>query len=990
MLNKLIKALMGDANKREVQRLLPIVEKINALEPEMRALDNAGLQALTRDFQERLRQATDEGKARLQELQEELDHEHNDDERRRLRLEMEDLKKELDKDERAILDDILPRAFAAVREAAQRTIGQRHFDMQMLGGIVLHQGKIAEMRTGEGKTLVATLPLYLNALTGRGVHLVTPNDYLAKVGAQWMGPIYHLLGLSVGIVQSMGADPAMSSFLFDPDYVSADDRYQHLRVCSRAQAYAANITYGTNNEFGFDYLRDNMVQDLSQCVQREMYYAIVDEVDNILIDEARTPLIISGEAEESTSQYQRFDRIMRALRGRVVDPNEKDLETARKGVDYIVDEKERIVTLTEEGIARVERALGIENLYATENYELTPYMENALKAHAIFKLDRDYIVSDDKQVIIVDEFTGRLMYGRRYSEGLHQAIEAKEGVRVQRESLTLATITFQNYFRMYRRLAGMTGTAETEKEEFQQIYNLEVVVIPTHRPMIREDHADQIYKTAEAKFRAVLKEIKDCHEARQPVLVGTMAVETSEMVSNRLQRMGIPHQVLNAKQHEKEAQVIAQAGRPGSVTIATNMAGRGVDILLGGNAEGLARDELRRKGTDLATLESTVWQAALQRAQEACAADREVVLKAGGLHVVGTERHEARRIDNQLRGRAGRQGDPGSSRFYVSLEDDLMKRFGGPSVAKIMDRLGVDEDIPIEHNMVSNAIASAQIRVEGHNFDLRKHILEYDDVVNQQRQVIYDQRRLILGESNLKPIVLDILQDELRVIVPPYMSAEDEENWDLKGLHAAVDRMIHLPPSHSVATWANMSRDQILDQVLELAERGYDAHEAELGAEDMRAVERLLMLRAIDYRWVHHLTALDELREGIGLRAVGQRNPLVEYKREAFDAFDSLLTSIKSDIASLVLNTRIQPKPVMPRATHYAGASGGSAGSVRPIRKTKIGRNDSCPCGSGKKFKNCCMREGLSAEEAAAKATGGAKSPAPAKAQAAPRQVSKH
>ena len=954
MLKNVLRTILGDPNKRELQRLQPLVDAINTLEPEMQRRSEAELQELTRGFQDRLQQATEQGRAELRELQEELDREPDDDERRSLRLEIENLQARLDKEERAILDEILPEAFAAVREAAVRAIGLRHFDEQLIGGIVLHQGKIAEMKTGEGKTLVATLPLYLNALTGRGVHLVTPNDYLSKVGAQWMGQVYHLLGLSVGVVQSMGQDPAMSSFVFDPHYPTADDRYQHLRPCSRAEAYAADITYGTNNEFGFDYLRDNMVWELNQCVQRELHYAIVDEVDNILIDEARTPLIISGEAEDATSNYQRFARIARTLR----------LEA-----DYTVDEKQRIATLTEDGITKVERSLGIDNLYAPEHFELTPYLENALKAQVLFHRDRDYIVADG-QVIIVDEFTGRLMYGRRYSEGLHQAIEAKENVQVRRESLTLATITFQNYFRMYRRLAGMTGTAETEAEEFAQIYNLEVMVIPTHKPMIRDDHPDLVYKTAEAKYRAALQEIEERHTAQQPVLVGTLAIETSEMISDRLRRMGIPHEVLNAKNHEREAHIIAQAGQPGAVTIATNMAGRGVDILLGGNPEGLARDTLRRQGQDLATLDPAVWEEALAKAEQECAASREVVLAAGGLHVLGTERYEARRIDNQLRGRAGRQGDPGSSRFYVSLEDDLMRRFGGASVANIMDRLGVDEDIPIEHNLVTKAIANAQIRVEGHNFDLRKHILEYDDVVNQQRQVIYDQRRLVLSEANLRSTITEIMREELGDLVQAYTASDDEEEWDLRGLHAAVDRMIHLPPGHSPAPWADMSRQEIVTELHDLLEQSYDAQEESLGPEVLRQVERFVMLRSIDQRWVRHLTALDELREGIGLRAYGQRNPLVEYKREAFDAFASLLDAIKGDVSALVLNARIQAQPTMPRPTRLSGATGGSAGSTAAPaqrRASKVGRNDPCPCGSGKKYKNCCLREGLSHEAAAAR-----------------------
>ena len=953
MLKTWFKNLFGDTGQRELQRLQPIVEEVNALEPEMQGLSNQQLRELTDGFKARLGSVAHDDRAEIEDLRQQRDREEDEEERRALQRDIDGLQRDLDQTERGILDEILPRAFAAVREASVRAIGQRPFDMQVLGGIVLHRNRIAEMKTGEGKTLTATLPLYLNALTESGVHLITPNDYLSKIGVQWMGPIYHLLGAQASVIQSMGENYSMSSFLYDPNYVSADDRYQHLRPCSRAEAYAADITYGTNNEFGFDHLRDNMVMDLSQRVQRELYYAIVDEVDNILIDEARTPLIISGEAGESTELYARFARIVSGL---------------REGTDYTVDPKERLVSITEDGTNKVEHALGIDNLYDSANYELTPYLENALKAETLFGKDRNYIVRDG-QVIIVDEFTGRLMYGRRYSEGLHQAIEAKEKVKVQRESLTLATITFQNYFRMYRRLAGMTGTAVTEAEEFGQIYNLEVSVIPTNEPMIREDHPDEVYKTAEAKFRAVIKEIKARHEAQQPVLLGTLAIETSEMLSKRLTRARVPHQVLNAKYHEREAQIIAQAGQPGAVTIATNMAGRGVDILLGGNPEGLARDELRRKGQDLQELDPEVWEEALQSAEERCEANRQIVLEAGGLHVVGTERYEARRIDNQLRGRAGRQGDPGSSRFFVSLEDELMRRFGGPAVASLMDRLGVDEDIPISHGMVTKAIENSQVRVEGHNFDMRKHLLEYDDVVNQQRQVIYEQRSLVLSEANLKPIVLRILDDHVEELIQAY-TRDDEDEWDLRALHAAVDRIIHLPPAHSTATWEGMGPEEIVEQAQLLTRATYEAREEELGEDLMRQIERLLMLRVIDNRWVRHLTDLDELREGIGLRAFGQRNPLVEYKREAFAAFEQLLTDVQSDVANLVLNTQVQSREAAPRPLRYMGASGGSAGSTRsaPVRRSKVGRNDPCPCGSGKKYKACCLRKGLTPEEAAAEA----------------------
>jgi len=956
MLKRLLRKLAGDPNERYLQSIQPIVEQVAALEPEMQALSDEGLRDLTQAFRSRLAEVSAADQARLDELQEEIDHEGDDEERRVLRRELESLRADMDRNQRDILDEILPRAFAAVREAAVRAVGMRHFDEQIIGGVVLHRNRIAEMKTGEGKTLVATLPLYLNALTGRGVHLVTPNDYLSKVGVQWMGPVYHLLGLSVAVIQSMGQDPTMASFYFDPDHVSADDRYLNLRPCERREAYQADVLYGTNNEFGFDYLRDNMVLDRSQRVQRELHFAIVDEVDNILIDEARTPLIISGPAEESTSHYQRFAGLVARM---------------QPEIHFTFDEKERQVNATEEGIAFVERSLGIQNLYDSDNFELTPYLENALRARALYTRDRDYIVRDG-EVIIVDDFTGRLMYGRRYAEGLHQAIEAKEGVKVQRESLTLATITFQNFFRMYRRLAGMTGTAATEAEEFGQIYDLEVSVIPTHRPVIRDDAPDLVYKNSKAKFSAVIDEIARCHEAGQPVLVGTLAIETSEMIASRLKRRRIPHEVLNAKYHEREAQIIAQAGRPGAVTIATNMAGRGVDILLGGNPEGLARDALRRQGHDLQDLDPEVWREAEAKYEAECAADRERVLSAGGLRVIGTERYEARRIDNQLRGRAGRQGDPGSSRFFVGLDDELMRRFGGESVAGIMDRLGVEEDIPIEHNMVTRAIANAQIRVEGHNFDLRKHVLEYDDVVNQQRQVIYDQRRLVLSEPNLRPIVFDILAGQLSDLVDFHTAAEDEEDWDLRTLHALVDRTIHLPPAHSVATWANMEPDEIREQVIDLAEAAYDAHEERLTPEVMRQAERVIMLRSIDNRWIHHLTALDQLREGIGLRAFGQRNPLVEYKREAFDAFDELMARIQSDVSGMVLNTRVErPPTTQRRPMRYSGASGGSAGSVRKSpAKGKVGRNDPCPCGSGKKYKQCCLREGLTPEQAAAKAKG--------------------
>ncbi len=1016
MIGGLLKMIVGDSNERELKGFQPIVDEINGLEAEIQQLSDQSLRALSAELKQFVWDSTQELRERKNELVTQRQHAEERSEQDALDEEIKRADDALFKAEERALNEVLPRAFAAVREASRRTTGLRHFDVQLLGGIVLHQGKVAEMKTGEGKTLVATLPTYLNALTGRGVHIVTVNDYLAKRDAQWMGPIYHLLGVSVGVIQHD------SSFLFDPEYVSDDDRYQFLRPVSRRAAYAADVTYGTNNEFGFDYLRDNMVLSLDQCVQRELHYAIVDEVDNILIDEARTPLIISGMAEESSDLYRKFAALVPRLRA-----NE----------DYTVDEKARIVVLTEQGVERVEKWLGIENLYAPENYAMTPYLDNALRAHVIYQRDRDYIVKDG-QVIIVDEFTGRLMYGRRYSEGLHQAIEAKEGVEIQRESLTLATITFQNYFRMYRKLAGMTGTAATEAEEFHKIYKLDVTVIPTHKPMIRHDAPDLVYRTEEAKYQALVREIKSLHEAGRPVLVGTTSVENSEYLSELLRRQGIEHQVLNAKLHEKEAQVIAQAGRPGAVTIATNMAGRGVDILLGGNPEGLARETLRRRGVDLTTVEPEVWEAALQEARAQTEADRQKVLAVGGLMILGTERHEARRIDNQLRGRAGRQGDPGASRFYLSLEDELMRRFGGSNIASLMERLGVEDDVPIEHGMVSKAIENAQIKVEGYNFDIRKHVLEYDDVVNKQREVIYSERRRILQESNLRGIVLGMIREEIEEVVGAYTSGPYREDWDLNGLWAALRVFVPIPFAQDRATqiWGQLNGKQIADSVFELAEQAYDQARLAFGQDVWRRLEhtgrslgelaeneggifamlkettryyldeatwqalvekplllldralrpvveealgkavtlqrdRQVMLRVVDSLWVRHLTDLAALREGIGLRAYGQQDPLVSYKREAHEMYVDLLHAIRHEVASTVLRIGLtiqERRPVQELRTNReeslptkaarrplskSVASGGKTKPGLEPKLGKVGRNDPCPCGSGKKFKHC-------------------------------------
>ena len=938
MFKSILTKIMGDPNAREIEQLQPIVEQINALEPRFEALSD-----------EKFRGKTTELVGRLQAGES--------------------------------LDDLIVEAFAAVREASKRTTGLRHFDVQLMGGMVLHEGKVAKMRTGEGKTLVATLPLYLNALEGKGCHLVTVNDYLAKRDTQWMGPIYHLLGLSVGVIQHE------SAFLFDPEYLADDERYQYLRPVSRREAYNADITYGTNHEFGFDYLRDNMVVDLSQQVQRGFHYAIVDEVDYILIDEARTPLIISGPAEESDANYRRMADLVPRL---------------RREADYAIDEKARVVTLSEEGIERMEQWLGVDNLYSPENFALTPYVDNALRAQTIFHRDRDYIVKDG-QVIIVDEFTGRLMYGRRYSEGLHQAIEAKEGVEVQRENLTLATITLQNYFRMYEKLAGMTGTAATEAEELHKIYSLDVVVLPTnveYRALEgelttqrerhngvevttyrnpdnnelyykRADYPDLIYKNEAAKFRAVVQEIEELHEQGRPVLVGTVFIERSEMLSELLRHRGIPHQVLNAKYHEKEAVIITQAGRSGAVTIATNMAGRGVDIKLGGDPEGLAREDLRRQGVDLTTVSQEQWAEALARAKEICEQDRQRVLEQGGLHILGTERHEARRIDNQLRGRSGRQGDPGSSRFYVSLEDELMRRFGGDRVKGFMEWAGMEEDVPIAHDLVTKSIENAQVRVEGYNFDIRKHLLEYDDVVNKQREIIYEQRHRVLSQESLKPIIMDMIQEELVGLVTTH-TAGDPDDWDVEGLHSSLRTIMPLPPSFTSARWKKLTAREIQEQLLELAERLYEEKERQLGSEDMRQLERLVMLRAVDSLWIRHLTGLDDLREGIGLRAYGQQDPLVAFKREAHEMYVDLLAAIQRAVVGDVYRVSLVREP-QPRPMREMRTSVEAQRAAQPVRTAgpKVGRNDPCPCGSGKKYKHCCMGK----EQASASSAGEKKAP---------------
>ena len=824
-----------DNNAKDIKKYQKKVDRINELEPEIQKLSDSELSAKTVEFRNRLEQGE-------------------------------------------TLDDLLYEAFAVVREAGKRVLGQRHYDVQMIGGMVLHDGRIAEMRTGEGKTLVATLPTYLNALTRKGVHVVTVNDYLASRDAQWMGQIYNFLGMSVGLI------------------------VHGLTHEQRRESYHADITYGTNNEFGFDYLRDNMSVRPESLVQREVNFAIVDEVDSILIDEARTPLIISGESDKPTQLYYRVSKIIPRLK----------IEE-----DYNVNEKDKVVTLTEQGAGRVESMLGVNNLYDDLHNEVAHHVNQALKAHALFKLDRDYVVKDG-QVIIVDEFTGRLMFGRRYSEGLHQAIEAKENVKIERESQTLATITFQNYFRMYKKLAGMTGTARTEEQEFMNIYRLDVVEVPTNLPMIRHDIADVIYRTEPGKFNAVVEDIAFKHSKGQPVLVGTISIENSEKLSEMLKRKGVPHQVLNAKYHEMEAQIVSKAGERGMVTIATNMAGRGTDIVLG-----------------------------------------EGVKELGGLHIIGTERHESRRIDNQLRGRSGRQGDPGSSQFYISLDDDLMRLFGGDNIAGLMDKLGMDDSIPVESKIVSRSLENAQKRVEGRNFEIRKHVLNYDDVMNQQREIIYTQRRAVLTGANIEEQVMDMIEKVIADTVARYGSTSPHpEEWELASFLEYLENVVLPGHSFTAEQIANLLKEEVEELLIEQAKELYKSREAQFGPELMREIERAVVLQVVDSKWKDHLDAMDMLREGIGLRAYGQRDPLIEYRNEAFDMFQGMIESIQEDVATYIM--RVTPKittqlPEEPQKVSENRYQDQDQDPKKPRRiGEQTGRNDPCPCGSGKKFKKCC------------------------------------
>ncbi|HEX7192492.1 MAG TPA: preprotein translocase subunit SecA [Thermoanaerobaculia bacterium] len=910
MIDKVLTAIFGSKHERDVKRMLPVVAQINALEPEISALSDDGLRAKTAEFRERLRPQVDA----LEAAKKEVPRDENT-----FKAAKEDLQ--------FALDDILPEAFAVCREAGKRVLNMRHFDVQLMGGIVLHRGKIAEMKTGEGKTLVATLAVYLNALTARGVHVVTVNDYLARRDSEWMGRIYKFLGLTVGVIQNHHGDR------------------------ERQEAYRCDVTYGTNNEFGFDYLRDNMKFDLESMVQRDPVYAIVDEVDSILIDEARTPLIISGPSEESVDKYYSVDRIVPRLIA----------ET-----DFQVDEKQHTAVLTEEGVSHAEKLLGVENLYDPANMDTLHCVQQALRAHTLYKRDVEYLVKDG-EVIIVDEFTGRLMPGRRWSDGLHQAVEAKEGVKIEAENQTLATITFQNLFRMYEKLAGMTGTADTEAAEFDKIYKLEVVVMPPNRPMVRKDMPDLVFRTEREKFEAIIKEIKEKSQEGQPSLVGTISVEKSELLASMLKRQGVPHVVLNAKYHEREAEIVAQAGRKAAVTIATNMAGRGTDILLGGNPEFLAAQKTREvaEPAERKQIEEeirTQWQV-----------DHDEVVRLGGLHIVGTERHESRRIDNQLRGRSGRQGDPGSSRFYLSLEDDLMRIFGSDRISGLMQRLGMEEGVPIEHGMVTRAIERAQKQVEGRNFEARKHLLEYDDVMNKQRESIYTLRRSILDEREGKEYILNAADDIVEFLIDTHWPEDAREHPNEVELNAELYDYFGIDLKSSGVDVATMRREEAREKLTEAVNHRFDEKESVIGADAMRLHLKYLLLQVIDQQWKDHLLNIDHLKEGIGLRGYGQRDPLIEYKKESFDLFQEMMERIQDRVVKYLWKIdvvveregerqeevqRVQralPLLQKPKQQPLVFSGAGGSSTPAPTKRTepKIGRNDPCWCGSGKKYKKC-------------------------------------
>lgn len=904
---KFIERIIGSYSEREIKRVIPLVDKIEELEVDMQKLSDDELKAKTNEFKEKLKNGE-------------------------------------------TLDDILPEAFAVVREASVRVLGMRHFRVQLIGGIVLHQGRIAEMKTGEGKTLSATLPVYLNALLERGVHVVTVNDYLAKRDSEWMGKIYNFLGLSVGLI------------------------VHGLDNNERKKSYNSDITYGTNNEFGFDYLRDNMVIYKEDMVQRKLYYAIVDEVDSILIDEARTPLIISGAGDKSTDLYKRANSFVSRLKPAVFTQTDSKEYMDDVDADYIVDEKARTCTLTERGIKKSENFFQIENLSDPENMTISHHINQAVKAHGIMKRDIDYIEKDG-EIIIVDEFTGRLMYGRRYSEGLHQAIEAKEGVEVERESKTLATITFQNYFRMYKKLAGMTGTALTEEEEFQTIYKLDVIEIPTNEPMIRTDNPDVVYKSEMGKFDAVNKEIEECNKKGQPVLIGTISIEKSEILSEMLKRKGIPHNVLNAKHHEKEAEIVAQAGKFSGVTIATNMAGRGTDIMLGGNPEFLTIQKMRKLGyssdiineatgynetDDELILEARkTFREIHEELKTSIEKEKQEVIQAGGLHIIGTERHESRRIDNQLRGRAGRQGDPGSSKFFISLEDDLMRLFGSDRLSGIVGALGLEEDQPIEHRMLSNAIENAQKRVEGRNFDIRKHVLQYDDVMNQQRELIYSQRKRVLDGENLKEYYVNMIESIVGNLIDAYCSESPHpDHWDLGRLTLSLENILIKKNTLKIEKkdWDYITKEDLKDKIISITLEEYESREKEIGSDLMRELERVVLLRVVDEKWMDHIDAMDQLRQGIGLRAYSQRDPVIEYKFEGHTMFENMIESIREDSVKLILKSKVDTSRVPQREKVAEPVNVVQSDEPRkPVeRAMKVGRNEPCPCGSGKKYKRCC------------------------------------
>ena len=907
--------LFKSYSEKEVKRVMPLVNKINSLEPEMEKLTDKELQAKTPELKEKLKNGM-------------------------------------------TLDDILPEAFAVAREASKRVLGMRHFDVQLIGGIILHQGRIAEMKTGEGKTLVATLPVYLNALSGDGVHVVTVNDYLAKRDSEWMGKLYKFLGLTVGLcINGM-----------EPD--------------AKREAYAADVTYGTNNEFGFDYLRDNMVIYKEQAVQRKLNYAIVDEIDSILIDEARTPLIISGRADKSSDLYKKADSFVKRLQAKViVEEDVKDLDQAEDNekYDYIIDLKAKSASLTGKGTKKAEEYFGVENLNDLDNSELVHHINQALRANGVMKKDIDYIVKDG-EVLIVDEFTGRIMYGRRYNNGLHQAIEAKENVKIADESKTLATITFQNYFRMYSKLSGMTGTAMTEEAEFQEIYNLDVIEIPTNKPMIRKDNNDVIYKNERAKFKAVVEDIKESHAKGQPVLVGTVSVEKSEKLSSILKKEGIQHEVLNAKYHEKEAAIVAQAGKFGAVTISTNMAGRGTDIMLGGNSEFLAKEEMRRKGYSEEMIELAnsynetdnqdiimarkLFKELKNKHEEEISKEREKVINAGGLKIIGTERHESRRIDNQLRGRSGRQGDIGESRFYIGLDDDLMKIFGGDMITNLYNTLGADEDMPIQHKFLSKAVENAQKRVEGNNFAIRKNVLKYDDVMNQQREIIYGQRREVLDGKDLSDNIKHMINSVAEDVVNIYSNVQPGEEIDITGLKLQIKNIFGIDNITSL-NGDELDEKALLSELQEKAQEKYIEKVKEVGENDIKELERVIMLKVVDEKWMNHIDAMDNLKDGIGLRAYGQKDPATQYRIEGSDMFEQMIEDIKTDVVKILLNIHKTGEMRRTETVKITNASlenlnnlDNDTVSKETVRNDgpKVGRNDPCPCGSGKKYKNCCGR----------------------------------